>query len=343
MKIAIHYTEESWSFSSRWINYCKENDIPYKIVNAYDTDIVQQVDDCTAFMWHFSNYEHKDSLFAKQLIYSLEQKGLKVFPNFKTCWHFDDKVGQKYLLESINAPLVPSYVFYTKKEALEWIDKTTFPKVFKLRGGSGSSNVKLVQDKHGAKKLVNRAFGKGFSQFDRINHLKFRYSSFKSGKESFLAVIKGIVRLFIGSDYSNNYPKEKGYVYFQDFIPDNKFDIRVIVIDNKAFALKRLVRKNDFRASGGGNIIYDFKQIDERCVRIAFDINKQIGSQSIAFDFVFDEKNKPLVVEISYGFDVHAYDKCEGYWDSDLNWHKGVISPQEWMIENLMKSINRQY
>jgi len=337
MKIAIHYTEESWSFSSRWINYCKENDIPYKIVNAYDTDIVQQVDDCTAFMWHFSNYEHKDSLFAKQLIYSLEQKGLKVFPNFKTCWHFDDKVGQKYLLEAISSPLVSSYVFYDKKEALEWVNKTIFPKVFKLRGGSGSSNVKLVNTKKEAIHLINKAFGKGFPQFDRWNHLKFRYKNYKTGKEDFNGILKGIARLFIGTKYSKKHQRETGYVYFQDFIPNNKYDIRICVVGNKAFGLKRLIRKDDFRASGSGNIIYNKQEIDERCVQIAFNINEKIKAQSIAFDFVFNEKNNPLILEISYGFDPKSYDICEGYWTQDMQWHKGTFfNFCGWMVEQIL-------
>lgn len=142
MKIAIHNSKGS--FSDRWIDYCEENNIQYKLVNAYDSDIVEQVKDCSAFMWHHHHANYKDTLFAKQLLYSLEQKGMKVFPNFNTTWHFDDKVGQKYLLEAIKAPSVPSFVFYSKKEALKWINNTTFPKVFKLRGGAGSANGKIT-------------------------------------------------------------------------------------------------------------------------------------------------------------------------------------------------------
>jgi glutathione synthase/RimK-type ligase-like ATP-grasp enzyme len=337
MKIAIHNTKSEGFFDNYWINYCKKNNIEFKLVNAYDSNIVDQVKDCTAFMWHHSNYDYRDALFAKQLLYSLEQKGMKVFPDFNTTWHFDDKVGQKYLLEAIGAPLVTSYVFYTKKEALEWINNTTFPKVFKLRGGSGSSNVKLARTKSQAKKLTNIAFGRGFSQFDRWNHLKFRYANFKSGKESFIAVLKGIARLFITTNYSNNFQREKGYIYFQEFISNNSFDIRVVVVGDKAFALKRLVRKGDFRASGGGNIIYDKNQIDERCVRIAFEVNEKIKSQSIAYDFVFDKDYNPLIVEISYGYTAPAYDKCEGYWDRDLNWYEGEnFDFCGWMIENLI-------
>ena len=337
MKIAIHDSKKEHLFSERWIKYCKENNIEYIIVNVYDNNIVEQVKNCDIFMWHHSNYDYRDAMFAKQLIYSLQTIGIKVFPNFSTTWHFDDKVGQKYLLEAVGAPLVPSFVFYTKKEAKDWIKDVTFPKVFKLRGGSGSSNVKLVRNKQQANRLTDRAFGRGFSQFDRLNHLSFRFKNFMSGAESFVAVLKGIARLFIGSNYANNYPREKGYIYFQEFMPENSFDIRVIVIGDKAFALKRLVRDNDFRASGGGKIVYDMDEIDERCVKIALDVNRRLYCQSIAYDFIFNEKNEPLIVEISYGFDVHSYDSCEGYWDSSLEWHEGQFNPQSWMIDELLK------
>lgn len=50
MKIAI--ADRKGSYSDYWIKYCEEHDIPYKAVNPYDTDIVAQVSDCDAFMWH---------------------------------------------------------------------------------------------------------------------------------------------------------------------------------------------------------------------------------------------------------------------------------------------------
>lgn len=334
MKIAIYKNK---GFSERWIEYCEKKHIDYKLVDVYSTNIIEQVKDCNAFMWHHSQDDYKDVLFAKQLIYSLEASGIKCFPDFYTTWHFDDKVGQKYLLESIGAPLVPSYVFYTQKDAIDWIEKTTFPKVFKLRGGAGSSNVKLAHTKTEAKKLVKKSFGRGFTQFDRLGYLKERIRKWRIGKDSFVGVLKGIGRLFIITEYAKMHGREKGYAYFQDFIPNNEFDIRVCVLGDKAFALKRMTRKGDFRASGSGIIIYEKAQIDERCVKIAFDINKKLRTQSIAYDFVFDQKNQPLIVEISYGYAVKAYDLCEGYWSDDMKWHKGShFDFCGWMVEELL-------
>ena len=102
-----------------------------------------------------------------------------------------------------------------------------------------------------------------------------------------------------------------------------------------------MVRKNDFRASGSGSLIYDKNQIDERCVNIAFETNEKLKMQSVAFDFVFDRYNQPLIVEISYGYAVAAYDKCKGWWDKDMNWHPGeCFDFCGWMVDEVI-SINK--
>ena len=62
MKIAIYH--RPGSFSDRWMEYCKEKGIEYKIVNAYDSNIVEQVKDCDAFMWLHHHSNIKDTLFA---------------------------------------------------------------------------------------------------------------------------------------------------------------------------------------------------------------------------------------------------------------------------------------
>lgn len=333
MKIAIH--NRQGSFSTSWIEYCKKKGIDYKIVNAYDSDIIAQVADCDAFMWHHHHADPRDVLFAKQLLYSLEQSGKRVYPDFHTTWHFDDKVGQKYLFEAIGAPLVPSYTFYTKKEALDWISKTTFPKVFKLRGGAGAANVMLAHTEKDARRLVNRAFGAGFAQFDRTRYLKERYRKWREGKDTFSGVLKGIGRLFITTSYARMHGREKGYAYFQDFIPNNLFDTRVVVIGgDKALVERRYVRKGDFRASGSGE--FEYVKADPAVLEIAFDVAKRLKLQTVAFDFIYDNET-PLIVEMSYGFGTKGISHCPGYYTSDQLWHDEP-NPDfyAWMVDNMI-------
>lgn len=339
MKLAIH---EGTNFGARWVKYCIENSISYKLVSCYDTDIVQQLEDCDGLMWQWTQEDYKGILFARQLTLSLEKKGKKVFPNVNTAWHHDDKVGQKYLLECIDAPLVKSYVFYSKKEAEAWIEGTTFPKVFKLRGGAGSTNVKLVRTKRQAQSFINKAFGKGFLQINRWDRLKDRFWQLRRDR-NFAAVkyvINGIGRLFIPTELSKFSQRELGYIYFQEFLPNNNHDSRLVVIGDRCFAIRRYTRKNDFRASGSGILDYDKELFDHQFIKLAFETTKKLGAQSVAYDFIWDG-DIPKIVEISYCFITGAiYDNCPGYWDSNLIWHAKSVNPQYFMIEDFVKEIN---
>ncbi len=333
MKIGIHNSKES--FSERWIPYCEANKISYKVVDCYRSDIISQLADCDALMWHFNHKSARASKFARQLLYAVQASGKAVFPDFNTVWHFDDKVGQKYLLEAIGAPLPPSYVFYNRQEALEWVDLATFPKVFKLRNGAGSDNVRKINSREEARRLVKKAFRKGFRQYNAWANLRERYRKYRTGKTTLWNVVKGIIRLVRTTEYARVTGKEMGYVYFQDFIPDNDSDIRVIVIGDKAFAIKRMVRQNDFRASGSGSILYEKEHFSDQVIKLAFSISESLKVQCMAYDFVFSHGH-PVVVEISYGFAMHGYDDCSGYWDRDLTWHDGKFDPYGWMVEDLI-------
>jgi glutathione synthase/RimK-type ligase-like ATP-grasp enzyme len=339
MTVAIHQAKNSYSI--RWVEYCKASHINYKIVDCYADDIIEQLNGCDALLWHHNHGNPKDILFAKQLLFSLEQAGIVVFPDFKTAWHFDDKVGQKYLLEACKVEAVRSYVFYTKEAAVKWINSTTFPKVFKLRGGAGSANVQLVKDKEAALRLTHQAFSNGFSQYQPYTNLKERIRKYRKGKATIKDVAKGVARFAVPPLSSKVAGKEIGYVYFQEFIPGNDADIRVVVIGNKAFAIKRMVRENDFRASGSGHILYAKELFDEKVIEASFKINEKLQSQCLALDFVF-ANGKPLVVEISYGFSMEGYDACPGYWDDHLTWHEGHFNPQQWMMDNVIKMVQQQ-
>ena len=339
MKIAIHHNKNS--FSDRWIEYCIKNKIEYKIVNCFDVDIISQLEGFNGLMWHWSHTDPKSQLMAKQLTLALEKGGIKVFPNTNTVWHFDDKIAQSFLFKSLNIPHIKTYISFDKNEALKWSKTASFPKVFKLRGGAGSANVKLVKTITDANKLINKAFGKGFGLSGRTQLLKNRIWVFKRDKniKSIIGVFKGILRYFVPTDLENILGKEKGYVYFQEFIPNNDFDTRVIVVGNKIFAVRRYNRKDDFRASGSGIKGYDKELFDSKSLQLAFDLSKKLSTQSLACDFIYDKDDVKLI-EISYGFVTGPfYDDCPGYWDEKLKWHETKFKAQYFMIEDFIKSI----
>lgn len=340
MKIAIH--TKTGKFSSHWIKYCEANHIDFKSVDVFDTDIISKIEDCDALMWHFAHQHHKDKLFALSILFAIQASGKLVFPDINTSWHYDDKVAQKYLLEAIHAPLIKSYVYTDKEIALDWAEKTCYPKIFKLRGGAGSTNVKLVANKIHAKKIINIAFSNGFSQIRRDEKLKSSVKSLLQKKGSLLQVIKNAYYLAFGfKDNLTKYiGKEAGYVYFQDFIDNNDFDTRLIVINgNKAYGMQRYVRDGDFRASGSENFKYD--PIPRSILEIGFNVAKRLKLQSVAFDFIFDN-GRPKIIELSYGFGTLGSSQCKGYWDDKFVWHETDFNPMGWMVEDLMTNLRKQ-
>lgn len=345
IKIAIHRHEKS--FSDYWIDWCENNNVNFKIVDAYDSNIINEISDCDGFMWHWHNDSHADQIFAKELIIAISSMGIKVFPDVNTSWHYDDKLGQKYLFECKDIPHVKTFVFYEKKEALFWLNKAQYPIVFKLRSGAGSNNVKLVKNAKEGARFVKKAFGLGFPAVDLYEVASQALWEFRRDKK-----IRDLVRFGyhyiraisgVRSESISLRGKEIGYVYFQEFIPDNKYDDRLVVVGNRCFCVRRMCRENDFRASGSGILKYDHNIFPKESIELAFLVSKKIGTQSVAMDIVYDNNNKPRIVEISYCFVVgKSYEDCDGYFNEKLEWEKEKVTPQIFMIEDFMQSIKRE-
>jgi glutathione synthase/RimK-type ligase-like ATP-grasp enzyme len=290
-------------------------------------------------LWHWSHDNPTELLVARQIIASLENKGIPVFPNVNTCWHFDDKVAQKYMLEAIGAPLIPTWVFTNRVEAMRWIEGATWPKVFKLRCGAGSRNVHLVRSRSEAAALCRQAFGRGFPAVaNYLTDIQTRIRKAKTAQGVWKRFARAPRTLFNVLALRRQMHRERGYIYFQEFLPDNAYDTRITIIGGQAFGFMRRNRPDDFRASGSGSICYDQEKIDKRCVAIAFDVAHRVGSQSLAFDFLFNSQKEPLIGEVSYCYQAEAVHACAGHWDHQGVWYEGHVWPQDAILEDFLSA-----
>jgi glutathione synthase/RimK-type ligase-like ATP-grasp enzyme len=308
------------------------------VVDCSRSDIIDRLREVDGLLWHFHHQDAWSRFAAFPVLFSAEAMGLRVFPGFRTVWHFDDKIAQKYLLESLGAPLAPAWVFYSREAAFEWIAGTSFPKVFKLAGGAGSTNVKLVHSEAEARKLVQRAFGEGFDSTPAyLGDMRRKIAGIQSTAALLEKAKRAPQALRRARTNRQLIPREKGYVYFQEFLPDNDHDTRVTVIGNRAFGFRRSVRPGDFRASGSGIVDYDPEGVDRRCVEVAFETARRLGSQSVAFDFVRGPDGSPHIVEISYGYLAKNIHDCPGHWDGELSWREGPVWPEHAILEDLIR------
>lgn len=339
LMIAIHV--ETGSYSDRWTGYCKKHDILYRKINCFDSDIIEQCADCNAVLWHIHHADLRARLVAEAIVNALERRGAHVFPNVASSYHYDDKVAQKYLLEAIGAPTVPTWVFVDKADAMRWISSATWPKVFKLRCGAGSSNVRLVRSCAEAIALCRQAFGQGFPAVrGYMTDIRARLNRARTAGAVRMRLLRAPRTLLHILALRRHLPRERGYAYFQEFLPGNDFDTRIAIIGGRAFGFRRMTRANDFRASGSGSLDYAIESIDTGCVQIAFDVARRIGSQSLAFDFLHAQNGDRKIGEISYCYQAAAVHACPGYWDIAGSWCPGHVWPEEAILEDVMLQIS---
>ncbi|HXW03688.1 MAG TPA: hypothetical protein VD833_00535 [Vicinamibacterales bacterium] len=336
--IAIH--PRAGSFSDRWRACCEERGLGVRIVDGYATDIIDQLKGCDALLWHFDHEEATDLLMARHVLTAAEYAGLSVFPDRHTAWHFDDKLAQKYVLEAVNAPLVPTWVFYEEDRGRAWLRRATLPCVRKLRRGAGSANVGLVRSGQEGQRYLGAMFGRGIRPVSGyFTDVGVRLTSTRTREQALAKLRRAPEAIRARWRKRAGVQPERGYALFQEFEPGNQFDTRVTVVGDRAWGFIRLVRKNDFRASGSRNIDFDRGRVDPECVRIAFAVNEALRSQSTAFDFVHAPDGRPLIVEMSYGYNPAVVAQVPGQWDRNLSWHAGCARAEDAILDGVLARI----
>lgn len=341
-KIFNHFG--SWVPS--WIEFCEKKCLNYEIVDCYQPDVITKLKGFDYLLWHFSGYVLADMLEARSILYSAKSMGIKIFPCFESCWHFDDKIAETYFLQTVNAPIPRSWMFYVKDDAIKWLEtEAAFPLVGKLRNGSGSSNVKLLRTQGEARKYIQSMFSTGFKTAPSIllksKSMLLSAKNWDSIKGRLLKLPQFLHTLL----RARMFPREKGYVFFQEFIPNDGYDLKIVVIDDKLSFIARNTRKGDFRASGGGDLFFDRTLVTKDIIDSAFAINDRLGFDCMGYDYVVDKMTgKGVIVEISYGFSHTVLIKAGGFWDRSGIWHDEPLdAPQEVLCNLLSKgeSINQ--
>lgn len=343
IKVAICYNPKhishSGSWANSWIEYCRKHEIDLELLDGTKNDIIPKLRDFTCLLWHFTGFSFTHMLVARNMLYSAKAMGLKVFPDFNEAWHFDDKIAENFLLESVNASIPPWHVFFNPDEAVKWIkEDANFPLVAKLRKGSGSQNVRLIKDRKEGVHYCRKMFGGGYNFAPSI---AFKASSnIKSTRTIgvFYSRIKRIPEFIRMRKNAKEFPNERGYVLFQGYVPNNGFDLKIVVVGDKLSYVGRNIRKNDFRASGGGDLFYDRGLVSKEIIDMAFGISDRLGFQCMGYDFVIDKySNDGKIVEISYGFSNSAILGAGGYFDRAGNWHNEPLNAPHEVLSNLLR------
>jgi glutathione synthase/RimK-type ligase-like ATP-grasp enzyme len=302
------------SFSDRWTESLRGAGHEVVSVSSREPGLLDALRTCDGFLWWFPPVAGPRER-GKQLAFTLAQTmpKLVVFPDWKSAWHFDDKIAQSTLLEAAGLPMPRTHVFWRLEDALAFLDTATFPLVLKLASGFRSTNVTLLRSRGEAERWVRRIFTRGVSDLS---------SPLRVWKRRFFRQV-------------SKEPLEKGRVLLQDFVPDNAFDTRVTVIGHRVFAFRRSNRPNDFRASGSGVLLTNPDEIERDALHLAVRAARTLEMPSLAID-VLRRDGQPVLTEISYYYEGIGPRACPGHWierDGALTWVEGPMRTDDALLE----------
>lgn len=211
---------------------------------------------------------------SKRLVQALSARGVITLPRPIEAHWYDDKLAQ---VNALADHLPDTAVLKTREAAMAAVSSMDYPFISKSSEGSASRGVRLIKNPAQAKAEINAAFGRGLQTgvYDRV---------------------------------------QKGYLYWQEFVPDNPCDYRVINCGRHWFGAVRGNRDDVPFASGSG-INAPIMDMDAR-TKAAFEKCRQVGreleTQWMAFDVIF-KGDVPLVVEISSAWPPHFYATAQAF------------------------------
>lgn len=257
---------EGFSFARyyypKYLRLLRNNNIDYSFYDIYKSDWIEKAKEYDVIVWH-TNSDPITQDIALNKIYVLDKiLKKKCLPSFDEIWSYENKINSLYLYEAFDLPTIPTFVTFDKNEAMSYIEKCNYPIISKSRTASASAGVIKINNIAEAKSIVNNVFSE-----------------------------KGLA-----TNYYHD--RQKDYVYFQKFINDATYDLRMIIVDDQALGYYRYPNKGDFKASGAGN--YEKKEIPAEALDLAFKVKEKFGSTCLATDVLYSEKeNKYYIIESS--------------------------------------------
>ena len=240
MMVGIHksgYAKRS-RYLKRYEAVLDYNGIKNVSLDASEPVFWQQVSQLDLFIYRWGHNDYDRQMALTIIPVAENVMGVKCFPNMATCWCYDDKIKEYFLLRQKDFPVIESWVFWDRNPAFEWLETAGLPVVFKLKGGAGSSNVILVEDKTTARKLIKRMFGRGI----KSGQIPIRSAKVRKKFDLYKKLHRwggDILRKWKKQDISYVWQRHKNYIFFQKYLPKNDFDTRVVVIGDRAFAFRR--------------------------------------------------------------------------------------------------------
>jgi len=239
-----------------------------------------------------NNYLH----YIKDCVLNLSKfrKDVVLLPNIDQLYSYENKGYQELVKKRLYINNLKGKYFGDIDDYLNQSIKQETPFVHKEILGAGSIGVKLIKDNNDLRKIAKKnnkihAFIEGIRKYINIKYrLEKDYKGLKPIKK--YAILN-----------FDKFRAERSQFVIQDFIPGLKYDFKILIFGDKFYALKRAVKKNDFRASASG--MFEKVTPPIEVLDYAYEIQRVLKVPFVALDIGISENKSVFLFEFeSIGF-----------------------------------------
>jgi len=248
----------------RWTKYrrfLETNGFLYDLYDVHAHDWIERARAFDVVIGLASNEIHR--LEEIRVKYHFLETGLgkMCYPSAAEALLYEDKSLEAYIAGVCGLPIAKAYISHDEKDALAMLESARYPLVSKVNHSSGSVGVELVKTPGKARRIV----GQAFSRNGRRTHVPWF--------------------------------RQKGYVYFQEYVPNDGYDIRVMIVGRRAFGYYRKVLSGDFRASGMDTV--EKRALPEEAIRVALKAQQCLRGPQLVVDMVHSLDGRYVIIEFS--------------------------------------------
>lgn len=233
----------------------------------------RSADNGYAFM-HMNHHPSVRMLHKRVMSILAMNPDLKLIPDYRSSYLYDDRLEQA---RQLSCWTPRTQVFYTPGAARRFLDKRpSLPLMSKASDGAGGHNVRYVTTFEEAKLEIRLAFSD--------LGLKCQHGQ-----------------------------AQRGYLLWQDFIPGNAGDIRIVAIGSKRLILARSNRL-DLPISSSSAKLTPIVSLADPLIRAALNTaNRFFAAENIKWgclDIIHDAEGRCYVLEVSPSWTLHRFYEC---------------------------------
>jgi len=296
MKILILYCKNRDS-AIKWEIACSKKGLEYRSldISVYNwMELIKDYNPDLILLKPPGDIETNKIMFDERTYILSQLLNYKIFPTYKEMIIYENKKMLSYYLGAINIPHPPTYIFYNKNEAIEYLNNSEYPVVMKSSIGASGTGVFICKSLKEAKGYVSKAFSKkGIPMIigpNRItgNIIKWIKKAIRNPKYA---------RQRIATYSTISKGRTKNFIIVQEYIQHN-YEWRTARIGDSYFAHQKVKYKDKCSGTKGINYVNPPLELLDFVRKICTENNLY----SVAIDILKDN-NSYLVneIQIIYG------------------------------------------